>query len=302
MRSNLGKKFFVPALLVCFTARASAQTDVSYKFELRVFAGLSMTHILESSNYADEWKLELLSKITEQNLISAKSGNAFSLGAFLSCFLRPNFALEAGLGFFRADVPNTTAYHVDYTWLSGANAGQSAKWTGSGDLRVIPITLNAFGRTRKGKIEAYGSAGLTLFWNAFQSAGRAGFSVSDVAYVLTYTPPSWEKTVNQTVDALPVSLEIAKHSWLAPGLNVGGGIDYRLSDKIGLTAGFRYFLCPEKEFEWTWKPGFYNGLGNIISDWEFTSDNAKYAESKTTPLFKVNPSFLQLGLGIKLFL
>jgi hypothetical protein len=85
-------------------------------------------------------------------------------------------------------------------------------------------------------------------------------------------------------------------------MNIGGGVDYELSKKIGLTAGFRYFLCPKKEFEWKWTPGFYDGIDAVITDWEFTSDHAKYAASKATSPLKVNPSFLQLGLGIKVFL
>jgi len=302
MRNTLSKRFFIPAVLLCLASRSSAQMDFSRPFELRLFTGLSMTQIRGDTGYGDEWQLELLSKITEQNRISAKSGKAFFMGAFLAYFLRPDYGLEAGLGFFKADVPNTTAFHSEFTWSSGARTKKSAEWAGTGDLRIIPISLNAFGRSRKEKFEVYGSAGLTLFWNAFQAAATAGFSVSDVAFILTYVPPNWEKTVIQSADALPVGLEIQKSSWVSPGMNVGGGIDYKLSKKIGLTAGFRYFLCPKREFEWKWKPGFYDGIDAVITDWEFTSDNAKYAASKTTSPLKVNPSFLQLGLGIKVFL
>lgn len=302
MRNTLSKRFIIPAILLLLTGRSSAQSAFSHKFELRLFTGPSMTHIRGDTGYEDEWKLELLSKIAEQNRISAKSSNAFFGGAFLAYFLRPDYGLEASLGFFKADVPNTTSFYSEFTWSSGANIKKSAEWAGSGDLRIIPISLNVFGRSRLGKIEAYGSAGLTLFWNTFQSAAFAGFSVSDVAFILTYIPPNWEKTVIQSVDALPVSLEIGKSSWVAAGLNIGGGLGFRLSNTVGLTAGFRYYLCPAREFEWKWKPGFYDGIDAVITDWEFTCDNAKYAESKTTSPLKIKPSFLQLGLGIKLFL
>jgi opacity protein-like surface antigen len=300
MRDEAAKRFLVTALLLSLAARSMAQTDVPGKFVLRVLTGLSQTRVSGSSKYEDQWNQELLSKIVEQDSIAPKSGQAVYLGAFLSYFLRPDYGLEAGLGFFKVDVPNTTSFHSEYTWTSGKKETKDTRWTGTGDLRVIPISLNGFGRWQKGKIEAIGSGGLTLFRNTFQSLALAGFSVSEVAYVQTYNPP--ETTVIQSVDALRVGLEIEKKSWLAVGANIGGEVDYRLTDKIGLTAGARYFLCPKKDFEWKWKPGIYDGIDNIVTEWEFTSMNAKYAEAKTKPPLKVNPSFFQFGLGIKLYL
>jgi opacity protein-like surface antigen len=302
MRTTLNKRFIITVVLLFLASRSSAQTAVSHKFELRLFAGPSTTDIRGNTAYEDEWKLELLSKIAEQNHISAKSGKAFFGGASLAYFIRPHYGLEASLGFFKTDVTNTTSFHSEFNWSSGANNTKSAQWAGSGELRSIPISLNVFGRSRIGKIDAYGSAGLTLFWNTFQSAAFAGFSVSDVAYISTYVPPNWEKSVIQSIDALPVALEIQKSSWVAAGLNIGGGLDFRLTNTVGLTAGFRYFLCPAREFEWQWKPGFYDGIDSVITNWEFTSDHAKCAESRITSPLKVNPSFLQLGLGIKIFL
>jgi opacity protein-like surface antigen len=302
MWTVLNKRFIIPAVLLLLASQSSAETAFSHKFELRLVAGLSMTETRGDTAYEDEWKLELLSTVVEQNRIFAKSRNAFFSGAFLVYFLKPDFGLEAGLGFFKADVPNTTSFYSEFSWSSGANDMKNAEWTGSGDLRVIPVSLNFFGRLHLGKIEAYGSAGLTLFWNSFRSSALAGFNVSDVAFILTYVPPNWEKTVIQSIDALPVGLEIGKNSWVATGMDIGGGLDFRLSNTVGLAAGFRYYLCPAREFEWKWKPGFYDGIDAVITDWEFTSHNARCAESKTKSPLKVNPSFLQLGLGIKIFL
>jgi hypothetical protein len=300
MRDEATKRFLVTILLLSLAARSMAQTDVPGKFALRILTGLSQTRVSESSKYEDQWNQELLSKIVEQDSIAPKSGQAVYLGAFLSYFLRPDYGLEAGLGYFKVDVPNTTSFHSEYTWTSGKKETKDAGWTGTGDLMVIPISLNGFGRWQKAKIEVYGAGGLTLFWNAFQSLALAGFSVSEIAYIQTSNPP--QTTVIQSVDALRVGLEIEKKSWLAIGANIGGEFDYRITDKFGLTLGARYFLCPKKDFEWKWKPGIYDGISNIITGWEFTSLNAKYAEAKTKPPLRVNPSFFQIGLGIKLYL
>jgi opacity protein-like surface antigen len=300
MRDEAAKRFLATALLLSLAVRSMAQTDAPGKFALRVLTGLSQTSVSGSSKYEDQWNQELLSKIVEQDSIAPKSGQAVYLGAFLSYFFRPDYGLEAGLGFFKVDMPNTTSFHSEYTWTSGKKETKDTAWTGTGDLMVIPISLNGFRRWQKGKIEAIGSGGLALFWNTFQSLALAGFSVSEVAYIQTSNPP--ETTVIQSVDALRVGLEIEKKSWLAVGVNIGAEVGYRLTDKIGLTAGARYFLCPKKEFDWTWKPGIYDGIDNIVTGWEFTSMNATYAEEKTKPPLKVNPSFVQFGLGIKLYL
>lgn len=300
MGRDFGSKIWIPATVLFLAAHAAAQATAPQRLEIRVLAGPSTTLVKGSSTYADVWSLGLLTKIDEQNLFFLKSDNGFSLAAFLSYYLRPGLGFEAGLGFFKSEVVDTTTFRSQYLWASGKYDTLDKTWTGTGSLRVIPLCLNGVKRWRTGKIESSISAGPTLFWNAFQAAGWAGFSVSEIAYVQTFNPP--ETTTIQSVDALPVDVAIEKYSWSALGANIGAAVVYKLSAKVGLTAGFRYYLCPKKEFAWSWLPGTYDGVNQTITGWEFTSDNARFAESRTGPSLKINPSILQFGLGIQLFL
>lgn len=297
MRIDFGHKLLIQALWLCLACPIAAQPAAAKKFELRVVAGLSMTQIRGSAIFADVWNQGLLSKINEQNLFSLKSDNVFFLGAYVSYYFRPGYGLEAGLGFFKSGVPDTTSFHSEYLWTSGKNETLTRAWTGMGSLRVIPISLNGVRRWQTGKIEISVSGGPTLFLTAFQSRGLAGFSVSEIAYVQTFDPP--ETTVIQSVDALPVNLAVERYSWAALGANMGAGVVYKVSNKVGLTAGVRYFLCPKKEFVWSWMPGIYDGINSNITDWEFTNENARYAEERMKPPLTVNPSFFQLGLGVQ---
>ena len=125
--------------------------------------------------------------------------------------------------------------------------------------------------------------------------------MSDVAKVLTYIPPNWVETVIQKVDALPVAVSVPSRSWIGLGFDIGGGADYRLSDKWSLTADIRYFRCPAKEMIWIWAPGTYSGILGELSGWPFTEVNAEYATGKTTAT-SVRASSLRFALGIKMFL
>ena len=294
------RRVLILALAAVMAIASWADAELVKKFEFSLTGGLALIRIKDPSVYHDQWQQELLANVLEETVITPMSRNAFITEAFLSFFLRPNVGLQIGLGCLSADVPNTAVFRFEYTWTSGLTAKKSQEWTGTGRLRMFPISLNAAGKIRKEKIEGFLSGGLTLFLNSLQSASAAGYGVSDIKSIWTYIPPVWSVTIIQTIDAIRPELTIEEYSWTALGFNIGGGLDYKLSEKIALTAEGRYFFCPAKEIPWSWKDGFYPGIYNVIPEWEFRYDKAEEAEEKTTPL-SVRPAFFRLAAGLKIF-
>ncbi len=295
---NLGAALALASILA---ASAFAQPDRPRKYEFSLTLGLSFPRGTDASLYKDEWTQELLSKVIDENTFTPASSSVFSCQGFAAYFLKESLGVQLGLGIYSLSVPNTSTFNFTYTWKGGTTVTKSRTWEGTGRLRSVPLSLNVLYKWRKPRWDATVSAGPTLFFNGFEAQSTAGFGVSDVAKVLTYIPPNWVETVIQKVDALPVAVSVPAQSWVGFGFDIGGGADYRLSDKWALTADIRYFSCPAKELSWVWAPGTYTGVLGELPDWPFTEVNADYAAGKTTAS-AVRASSLRIALGIKMSL
>lgn len=290
------------ALASLLTASAFAQpAGRPRKFEFSLTLGLSFPRGADASLYKDDWAQELLSRVIDENTFTPASSSAFSCQGFAAYFLNERLAVQLGLGIYSLDVPNTSTLNFTYSLKDGTTTTVSRSWEGTGRLKSIPLSLNVLRKWRKPRWEAYLSAGPTLFFNGFEAQSTAGFGVSDVAKVLIYIPPNWVENIIQKVDALPVAVSIPAQAWVGLGFDIGGGADFRLSDKWALTADIRYFRCPARELSWVWAPGKYAGIRGELSDWPFTEVNADYAADKTTAV-TVRTSSLRIALGVKLFL
>jgi len=289
------------ALASLLAASAFAQPDRPRKYEFSLTFGLSIPGGADTSLYRDEWTQELLSKFIDENTFTPASSSVFSCQGFAAYFLKERWGIQLGLGIYSINIPNTSTFNFTYSLKGGAAVTTSRTWEGTGRLKSVPLSLNVLYKWRKPRWEAYVSAGPTLFFNGFKAQSTAGFGVSDVAKVLTYIPPNWVETVNQKVDALPVAVSVPAQSWVGFGFDIGGGADYRLSDKWALTADIRYFRCPVKELAWVWAPGTYSGIQGELANWPFTEVNGDYAAGKTTAI-AVRASSLRIAVGLKMFL
>jgi hypothetical protein len=72
---------------------------------------------------------------------------------------------------------------------------------------------------------------------------------------------------------------------------------------VGLFIDGRYFLCSEKEFDWEFALGRYDGFFyHQIKAFEFNRDDADYIKKSNLTTFKVNPSFFRFAFGLKFYL
>ena len=277
--------------------------DTAQKFELSLYGGYALTQVNGQSNYTRTWDFYYLDSVTETTNITGKSPGAGSIGASFAYFFTPNFGIQlSGEFLLKGNIPMKSHFNYDYTWYTGSSYNETADWEGTGGLSSIPISLDLVGRFGGGTIGGSVSAGATLFMNSFEADSAIGLGYSEYSWYW-YWYPYWYYWW-QDVDALRIPAVIDKTSWTAFGGNFGASLTFKMSDKIGLFLDGRYFLCPAKEFDWSFVTGTYDGIFyDDITDVEIDQDALDYlGVGNNMKPFKVNPSFFRIAAGIKFYL
>ena len=292
----------VLAMALIPTASSFAQTDSPPKYEFRLTLGMSLPGGASVSQYSDDWTQDKLSMVDERAAITPATPRVFSCQGFAARFFTEHLGVQAGLGIYSVGASNTSDFSFSYTWTSGESGSKSQTWTGTGQLKSVPLSLNAIYEGRGEVWSFFVSAGPTLFFNSYEAQSMSGFGVSDSVIVIVGIPPNKPRTdIIQSVDALPVPIAVPAQSWIGWGFDVGAGVDFLIAEKWALTADLRYFSCPSRDLSWTWTPGTYTGILGYMANWPFTAANAAYAAEHTT-LTTVSPSSLRFAVGVKLIL
>jgi opacity protein-like surface antigen len=292
------KKFVVLLALICMGCLiASAQPLYrdyvkSTSFELGVFGGLALPQAKGTTAYQDTWNYYLLNNVVEKTTIEAKAKKGFFLGGFFSLFLNHHFGVQLNVGYLRADVPNTAEFNFAWTLYDGSKYQRNVEWEGSGRLVSIPVSLNLLGTFGVGSFEVVFSGGATLFNNGFRSDSYFGYGITKLTDLYQY------------VDALKVGLKIPQTSWTAFGGNIGAGLNFKLSDRIGLNVEARYLACPKKEIAWDFVTGRYDGqfFSNLypeLKNQSFSEADVEYIqEDKKMSKITLNPSSFHVVVGL----
>jgi hypothetical protein len=273
--------------------------DFLKKLECGILAGLTFTRMDAVSVYQDTWNQELLKNVVEETVIAPNKRAAPAIRLLATYYFRPKLGLQAGLGFSSGSVPNTATFNLEYAWKSGLRGNLAGEWKGTGRLRSMPFFINAVWRTRGNRFGVNASAGPAVFLNSARASATAGFGVSEVTTILTYTPPDWTQTIVQNLDAVPAALEIAKTRWTSVGFNAGLAGECTFGGGLAAILDIRFFYSPPKDIGWTWTPGTFPGMIDPASSWTVSADLARYAETRTTA-FHVDPSYFQIAAGVKL--
>ena len=217
-------------------------------------------------------------------------------GGTFSVFFLPHLGLQVLAGFGQADITTSATFNFAWAWADGTGDTKSSSWSGTGRLTRNPVCLNIVFRESAGPLTIEASGGLAYYWNRLQEESVFGYGVTAVSPV--YQQPDW--TIAQTVDALPVRLAIPSTAWKAVGADIGGSLNIRLTNAVGLKAEARYYYCPPKQFSWEPAVGTYNGLyGQLVNAEPFTNDDITYLAAKGQTFgLKTDLSFIQYSLGI----
>jgi len=289
------KKMILILFVILALASLTRAQMPERRFELNIFGGYAMTSVKGLSTYSDTWQAYLFGNVTETTDISANSKGAPFFGAGFKYFFTPNLGLGLDFGYLKSGIDTIADFNFDYGSTS------TASWTSTGNsLTSIPISLNLIGRFGEGPIQFFIQGGPTLYFNDAKIDSSLGYGVNWVTYSYPYT--------YSHLDALQIPLngfdvKSGKTSWMGIGGNVGLGVSFMFSPSIGLNLEGRYFLNPTRDFDWELVTGTYNGIFGGATGFDFTADDAQYLfDNNLITTFKVNPSFFQVTLGLKIVL
>jgi opacity protein-like surface antigen len=288
------------ALLIVMAASASAQYYFDYptykKFELGVFGGMAFSPIKGATQYFDQWKDLNLTYVFERTDIELRSKAGFHLGGFFAYFFNPAMGFELDVEYLKTSVPTTATASFQWSWSDGRHFTKNAEWSGTGRLTSFPLSLNFVVRSEAERVKWTFSGGVTYFHNAFQSESFFGYGIS------TLSGDGRE----QYLDFLRVGLKIPKTSWASFGLNLGLGLNFKISGRMDIKTEARYFSCREKKFVWEFVKGFYDGIFfPDIKNIDFNDNDIELITEGPVPKMetslKLNPSFFRLSLGFVIF-
>jgi opacity protein-like surface antigen len=271
-------------------------SELAPGLEISLFGGLGMPQVKGSANYHDTWS-GILFNVVENADISTTSKSAAFFGAGLNYFFSANIGLGLNFGYLKSGLTTSSVFTLGYSTTS-----QSATWTSTGNLTSIPISLDLIARFGGAKFQGYIEAGPTLFMNDATIDSAIGYGYNYLVYIAPYLYEFYD-AVKIPMTAFDMKGGAGKTSWTGFGGNVGAGATFMISPAFGLNVEARYFLCGEREFDWTLAQGKYSGLFvtsypatlTVTAD---TIDALINGNHLTT--IKINPSFFQVTAGIKI--
>ncbi len=289
------KKMLLGVVVILALASWTLAQTPEKRFELNLFGGYGFTSVNGTSTYQDVWSAFLFPSITETTVITAKSNNAPFFGAGFNYFFTPNVGLGLNVGYMKSGIDTT----ADLTFNYGST--ETASWPSSGDsLTTIPVSLNVVAHFGEGPLQFFIEGGPTVFFNDAKIDSSIGYGVNWITYAYPY--------IYSNLDVLQIPMNAydttsGKSTWTSFGANVGGGITYMVSPSIGLNLEARYFFCPTRDLTWNLVAGTYNGYFGTSTGWTFGSDDIQYITSNgLIDTIKINPSFFQVLVGLKIIL
>jgi len=289
------------ALALVLGIAASGLAQNLPRFELSFHYG-GMTRNLDSAgSYNYDWTgtLYSLDQLGSFSRFHITSEGGAGLGGGLSLFLTPSLGIGFNAAYYRTSVLMMSESDMWWSWIdSGTYFAYDAVldeplWMGAdGDLRTIPLSLNFIVRFGAKHLLGYFSGGPTLYINRF-------FVDSEIVYALVST--TWNGFYyQQAVDVIRVPMKIDQR-WTSFGFNIGGGLTVWVVPAFGLFCDIRFYSCGQRQFDWEFVTGEYDGLfGNLIYDFDQQDIDAIYEDGRIKPPVSIDPSFLQIGVGVKI--
>ncbi|MGB9005238.1 MAG: outer membrane beta-barrel protein, partial [Candidatus Aminicenantales bacterium] len=241
----------------------------------------------KASAYSDSWSYGWIS-VDEGGQIQHKVNNPFGLGISFSYFFTNDLGLRLRADpNFGQNISNAQShFSADYVWGWGSDS-DDVTWPVTGDLSVLPLSLDLVYRFQAGFFAPYLNAGVSYFISKFKAETNIGWS------------NSWWRTylVEQAYDylVLPVSID---ESLNGVGFNFGAGFDFLLGPSLAITLDATYFLGQSVEAKWYMPPGqyYYTGWTNTYTIFS-QADSNEFADY-VDPV-KINTSFFKILFGIK---
>jgi hypothetical protein len=225
----------------------------------------------------------------EAGQVSHKAGGPMGLGFSLAHFFSGGLGLRLRIDFnFSQNLTGGSSYSLTWKWWDRGPYDEPNSWDLTGNLSVIPISLNVVYKFDLGMISPYISAGPSFFLAKLKADSTLGCAMT------------WLSGGYMYIDYFAIPMFVDE-SLNGIGFNFGAGLDVLLSPSFGLTVDIAYFLKGEAKVKWDFTPGEYDS--HINSGWTWTLDKADLADILDyIPDLSVNLSFFKIQVGLKIYL
>jgi opacity protein-like surface antigen len=284
--------FVIPAFLISIGFAEQPPGVSKDRIEFSFTIGAGKPGISSTSEYSDSGSYYLITNFQERSTLTAPTKSAVSFRGSIAYYASPAIGVELSIGRVRTGVTPSTSFNYDWRWSDGRSVQKRENWTGSGNLSILPISINIVGKLGRGSTITYVSGGYSLYSNNFEASSSMGMVVNWISYYYRYGI----KFTTHTTDGLKIPVEI-NESWSSSGFNIGAGMGIQLNGGTSLYAEARYYYCPPRHLKWNYLEGTYQGLYTDYS-WIIGNEATSLYESDTTPL-EVNPSFFNISAGIR---
>ena len=267
------------------------------KMEIFLGGGLGFGSLLNSStDYEYHFgKIGVLDYMDEVGQVGHSAGGPKGLGFSLAYYFSGGFGLSLRVDLnFSQNLTGESSYSVTWKYWNKGPFTEPDQWDLTGNLSVIPISLNAVYKFDLGMISPYISAGPTFFLAKLKIDTTIGLADT---WTFVEGGSLW-----RTIDyfAIPAYVDVDQ-SLNGIGFNIGAGLDVALSPNFGLTLDMAYFIKGSTEVAWSFRPGSYDANIDPNWYWELGQEDLDNILDYIPPL-SVKLSFFKILLGLKIFL
>ncbi len=173
------------------------------KFGLNISVGYANKASLGVADYGWDWTYRNAVTINENGMMSPDLSGSLMFGGEIFYFLSENFAIGLSIANAKQNVDVNADYSMYWQWYTGASSSESNYWTGTGSVRVTPLSLNLIYRLEMSSRTSVNlKIGAAYIMAKVDTTGDLGFAgvllYNKTYYVDYYRVPTWNWT-NQSI-------------------------------------------------------------------------------------------------------
>ena len=274
-----GLETLVAAAFLALSAPAAAQGP-GPRGEIALTLGAGFTMAQGGIVQRQAWNAGPLVGETIENTLTVTNRPALFLGAWYTNFFTKVLGIQAGFGYLNSPLETQTDFSRG---LPGASARRLSASPGPSEIAAVPFFAALALRWRGERTGIVFIAGPAVILHSLVAETRAGTLLAGGAGPAAYS----------------VTASLPDQTWTAFGGILGAALDLMIGPRTALTFDARYVYSPAKKFVWSFSAQTAAGLDNPGSHAAFDAAAAS-AAAAGAPKMAINPSFLQLSMGIKL--
>jgi hypothetical protein len=215
-----------------------------------------------------------------ENSLAIANRPALFFGAWYTKFFAGALGIQAGFGYLKSPLETRADFSRG---LAGVPARHLSADTDPSEAAAVPLF-----------------AALALGWRGQRTglvllAGPAVILHS----ILAETRAGTMLAPNGIAAAYGVTATLPDQTWVAFGGVLGAALDLTLGPATAVTFDARYILSPARTFAWSFSAETAVGLDDPAARAAFDAASAS-AATAGAPRISINPSFLQISIGLKL--